>query len=286
MGMITSTLRRLDPRVWQIASLSALLFYGVTSLQFDVSPGAIALIVGSALATQLAFTRFTALPQFEPKSALISALSLCLLLRSDSPLVLVAGSVIAIGSKFLIRHRGKHIFNPTNIAIVALMASSNEAWISPGQWGSVAYFAFLISCAGMLVVYRAVRNDVTYAFLFAYLALVFGRAIWLGDPMAIPLLKLQNGALLLFAFFMISDPKTTPDSRAGRILFAVAVAALGWWIQAKLWRSEGLLFSLALLSPLVPLIDRLLPGEKYEWQTAEPSPRLATVHQLSTGGVA
>ena len=42
------------------------------------------------------------------------------------------------------------------------------------------------------------------------MALVFGRSLWLGEPMSIPLHRLQNGALLLFTFFMISDPRTTP----------------------------------------------------------------------------
>ena len=62
----------------------------------------------------------------------------------------------------------------------------------------------------------------TYAFIAFYCALMFGRSIYLGEPMAIPLHRLESGALLLFTFFMISDPKTTPDSRAGRVLFAGA----------------------------------------------------------------
>ena len=81
------------------------------------------------------------------------------------------------------------------------------------------------------MVNRAARSDVTLAFLVFYLALVVGRSLWLGEPLAIPLHRLQSGALLLFAFFMISDPKTTPDSRAGRILFA-ALVALGRWYCA------------------------------------------------------
>ena len=62
----------------------------------------------------------------------------------------------------------------------------------------------------------------TLAFLAFYAGAPLGRALWLGEPLAIPLHRLESGALLLFTFFMISDPKTTPDSRAGRILFAVA----------------------------------------------------------------
>ena len=102
-----------------------------------------------------------------------------------------------------------------------MMLLTSQVWVSPAQWGSKLYFAFFIACAGGMVIYRAARSDVTYAFLLAYVGILFGRAFWLGDPWAIPLKQLQSGSLLLFAFYMISDPKTTPDSRIGRILFAI-----------------------------------------------------------------
>jgi Na+-translocating ferredoxin:NAD+ oxidoreductase RnfD subunit len=83
--------------------------------------------------------------------------------------------------------------------------------------------------------------------------------------MTIPLHRLHNGALLIFSFFMISDPKTTPDSRTGRILFAILVATGAWYVQFKLFRTNGLLWSLALFSLTVPIIDRLLPARRYTW---------------------
>jgi Na+-translocating ferredoxin:NAD+ oxidoreductase RnfD subunit len=103
------------------------------------------------------------------------------------------------------------------------------------------------------------------AFLGFYAALLLARAAWLGQPLAIPFHQLESGALLIFAFFMISDPKTTPDSRAGRILFAALVALGGGLVSFVLYRQNGLLLSLALLSPLVPVLDRLLPGARYAW---------------------
>jgi Na+-translocating ferredoxin:NAD+ oxidoreductase RnfD subunit len=88
---------------------------------------------------------------------------------------------------------------------------------------------------------RAARADVTWTFLACYAALWLGRSLWLGDPLVIPLHRLENGALVLFAFFMISDPRTTPDSRAGRMLFAVLVAVGAYVVQFKLFRTNGLL---------------------------------------------
>jgi enediyne biosynthesis protein E5 len=259
-----------DPRLYQIAILAALLAYGVTVLAFDIRAPQVVVILGTALAVQYAGGRWAGLPRFDVQSALISALSLCLLLRTSSLGLAAAAAGIAIGSKFVVRVGGKHVFNPTNIALVALIGTTGGVWVSPGQWGSAAFFAFLMACLGGLVVNRAARSDVTYAFLFFHLAIVFGRSLGLGEPMAIPLHRVQSGALLLFAFFMISDPKTTPDSRTGRILFAALVALGGGYVQFKLFRTNGLLHSLAVVALLVPLIDRLFPGPRYQWAAGPP----------------
>lgn len=260
-----------DPRLYQILVLASLLVYGVVQLDFDVTLPRAALLLGTALLTQAACTRLWKLPGFsplgfDPKSALISGLSLCLLLRTGSPLLAVAAAVVTVASKFVLRINGKHIFNPTNFGIVALILATGQVWVSPGQWGNAAFFAFLLACLGGLVVNRAARSDVTYAFLAFYLSVLFGRALWLGQPLAVPLHQLGNGAFLIFTFFMISDPKTTPDSRAGRILFALLVALGGGFVQFVLYRTNGLILSLAAFSLAVPLLDRLLPGRRYAWQ--------------------
>ncbi|HEU0009101.1 MAG TPA: RnfABCDGE type electron transport complex subunit D [Verrucomicrobiae bacterium] len=256
-----------DPRWYQIAALAALLAYGLFWLRFDVTVSAAAIILSVALLAQFSFTGLCKLPEFDPRSALISALSLCLLLRSDSLWLAAVAAVVAIASKFALRWNGKHLFNPTNFALVALLlCADGRVWVSPGQWGSGAFFGFLMACVGGLVVTRAARSDVTLAFLAAYVALLFGRSLWLGEPMSIPLHRLQNGALLLFAFFMISDPKTTPDSRAGRVVFAALVALGAAFVQFKLFRTNGLLWSLAACSFLVPALDWLLPGKRYTWR--------------------
>jgi Na+-transporting NADH:ubiquinone oxidoreductase subunit NqrB len=263
-------MKRFDPRLYQIGALTLLLLYGIFALNFDVTLFRAALLVATAIATQALCAAIKGIA-FDPRSAAISGLSLSLLLRSDSLLLLVAGAVIAVGSKFVIHIGGKHIFNPTNIAIVALMLMTNQVWVSPGQWGNVAFFGFLITCIGGLVVNRAARSDVTYAFIVAWSALVIGRSLWVGEPLTIPIHRLENGALLLFTFFMISDPKTTPDSRAGRILFAALVAYGAWYVQFRLFRTNGLLWSLALWSCAVPLLDWLLPGRRYTWQRGAPA---------------
>jgi enediyne biosynthesis protein E5 len=255
-----------DPRLYQILTLGSLLFYGIVWLDFGVTPARVCLLLLTVLATQAACDRLTG-ARINAKSALISGLSLCLLLRTNQTELAVLAAVIAIVSKFAIRFRGKHIFNPTNGGLVAVLLMTSQVWVSPGQWGSAAFFALLMACAGGIVVNRAARADVTCAFIVFYSALVVGRSIYLGEPLAIPFHRLESGALLLFAFFMISDPKTTPNSRAGRVLFAGLVAFGGWYVQFRLFRTNGLLWSLAAWSTVVPLIDWLLPGGRYAWSS-------------------
>ncbi len=264
-----------DPRWYQIAVLAGLLGWGLFGLRFDVRPSQVAVTLGTVLLTQLACTRLARLEAFDPRSALISGLSLCLLLRTDHLALAALAAVVTIASKFVLRVDGRHVFNPTNFGITALLALGAPVWVSPGQWGNVAFFAFLMACLGGLVVNRAARGDVTFAFLGCYAAILFGRALWLGQRAAVPLHQLESGALLLFAFFMISDPKTTPRSRAGRVLFGALVACGAASVPFLLYRTNGLLWSLVAFSPVVPLLDRLLPGPRYEWSrpvATEPKP--------------
>jgi hypothetical protein len=258
------TVKHLDPRLYQIASLGTLLTYGLLWLHFDVSIPQIVVTFGTALLAQYAGTRLYKLPAFDPLSALVSAVGLCIFLRTNDLVVVALASLIAISSKFVIRWKKKHIFNPTNLALVVVIVCG-LGWISPGQWGQVTWLVFLIACMGSLVVTRAARADVTLSFLAFYLGLLVARALWLGDPLTIPLHQIESVTLLIFSFFMISDPKTTPNARAGRIFFTFLVAVVALFVQFVLWRPNGPLWGLIACSPLVPLIDRLFPGSRYDW---------------------
>lgn len=262
-----------DPRTYQVTVLASLLAYGLFVLKFDIKVSFLGSIPAVALFVQWCCTRLWQLPCFDPRSALISSLSLCLLLRTDRlDLALIAIS-ITIASKFIIRIQNKHVFNPTNFGLAVMMLLTDEVWVSPGQWGSFAFTAFLFAGLGGLVVYRAARSDVTYAFLLAYTTVLFCRALWLGDPLSIPLHQIQNGAFLLFSFFMISDPRTTPNHRAGRILYAIGVALVAGWIQFGLFKPNALIWALICCAPMVPLIDRLFTGKTYRWPVSLPSQR-------------
>lgn len=266
MELNSSTKKTIDPRVYQITTLTGLLIYGIGWLDFDIEALNLFIFPITALLSQFLCTHIWRLPKFDPKSPLISGLSLCLLLRTNHVLTATFIAMMTIGSKFLVRWKGKHLFNPTNFGIAAGIFLTGDAWVSPGQWGNVAFFGFFMACLGGLVVNRSSRSDVTHAFLFFYLAIIFGRALWLGQPISIPIHMVQNGAFLLFTFFMISDPKTTPNSRAGRILFALLVAIGAGVVHFILFRPNGLIWSLAFFSMTTPLIDKWLPGGTFQWK--------------------
>jgi enediyne biosynthesis protein E5 len=263
-----------DARYFQIAALGALLAINFILIDFGARPLPSAIAIASALIAQAACSRIAGLPHLDLRSPLITGLSLSLLLRADALWLYAAAAVIAIGSKFLFRIDGKHIWNPAGFAIVVLLLTSNGVWISPGQWGTEVWFVALSGFLAILVLSAARRADIAIFFFGSHAALLLARAAWLGDPLAIPLHQLQSGSLLIFTFFMISDPRTTPDSALGRFLFAFAVALLAHYMTFFMQMRPALYFALIILSPATMVIDWLIPAQRFTW--ADPAPQGAS----------
>lgn len=254
-----------DARHFQIAALSSLLLFNFFGIDFGAKPLYCAPAIAAALLTQIVCARLSGSPKIDLRSPLITGLSLSLLLRANAAWLPALAGVLAIASKFVFRIDGRHIFNPAGFAIVLLLAVTNGIWISPGQWGTSLWLASLLIFLAILVLQAAERSDVALFFLGAHTALLVARAFWLGDPLVIPLHQMQSGSLLIFAFFMISDPKTTPDARAARLVFAVAVAALGHYLTFYMQMRPALYVALMALSPVTPLLNRFIPAKKFEW---------------------
>jgi enediyne biosynthesis protein E5 len=262
-----------DARHFQIVALASLLLINLFWIDFGARPLYSALAILSTVATQLVCSRLVGLPYVDLRSPLITGLSLSLLLRADQMWLPAAAGVIAIASKFIFRVDGKHIWNPAGFAIVVLLFTVHGVWISPGQWGTSLWLASLLVFLAVLVLQAAQRSDIALFFLGCHGALLLARAFWLGDPLAIPLHQMQSGSLLIFAFFMISDPRTSPDSRLGRFLFALSVALLAHYLTFFMQMRPALYVALIALSPVTLLIDRLIPAQKFQWT---PSPQGAS----------
>ena len=206
------------------------------------------------------------------RSPLITGLSLSLLLRADEPWIHALAGVIAIGSKFVLRIDGKHIWNPAGFAIVVLLfTAKSHVWISPGQLGldGLVRRAARASSRSWCSAPRAAPTSRSSSSA-RHAALLFARAVWLGDPLAIPLHQLQSGSLLIFTFFMISDPRTSPDSRLGRFIFASSVALLAHYMAFFMQMRPALYVALIALSPFILLIDRILPAQRFAWNRPAP----------------
>ncbi|MEO7306072.1 MAG: RnfABCDGE type electron transport complex subunit D [Ferruginibacter sp.] len=206
-------------------------------------------------------------------SVLISSFGLSLLLKTNYWWVAVFAAAVSILSKYILRINGKHIFNPSALGIVVALLTTGKAWISPGQWGSGAVILFGVCCLGFIVVSRVQKLDVTLAFLGTFAGLIFIRQIiYLGWPMDHFIQSVSTGSLLLFSFFMITDPKTIPNHTVVRILWCAAIAAVAFYLTAFKFMNGAPIFVLILAQPLVPILDKLFKAKKFEWRAPSISP--------------
>lgn len=258
-----------DARHYQLLSLSALLAAGVASGSFDIEPAQIAAIGFAALLTQYLGNLMTA-TRFEPRGALIMALLLALFLRADGPAPLMTAAAIGVGAKFVLRFDAKPIFNPAAAGVVSILLLSQTltpgaAWTTPGQWGTALWLAAALAGAGLLVFPRAARIDALLIFLGAFATLVVARAFWAGDPLTIPLMTLQNGALMVFAFFILADPKPAPEGTIARAAFSAAAAVFAYILIYRFHVPDGGFYALAGVCIARPILDRIDPAPHYRW---------------------
>ncbi len=262
-----------DARIYQIAFQAILLTVGVLARDFALDPRQMALAFAAGLVTQRLWLKALGLEHRGMLSALITCFGVSLLLRSDTLWVHPLAAAVAMSSKFLLRVHGKHIFNPANLGVIAALVLLPGAWVSPGQWGNDVALAGWFVALGGLVTQRARRWDISWVFLGAWLGLVAARVLVLGQPWTILAHQLANGGLLLFAFFMISDPLTIPNRRSARIGYAILVATIAFVWQFVLFRTNALLWALFIAAPAVPLIDWRWPGAKFLWRGQAPEGR-------------
>jgi enediyne biosynthesis protein E5 len=255
-----------DARVFQIVFQAILLTIGVLLRDFALDPRQMVFAFAAGLAAQWLWLKVLGVENKGMLSATITCLGVSLLLRADSMWVHPLAAALAISSKFVLRVNGKHVFNPANLGVILAIALLPGTWVSPGQWGNDIALAVAFVALGALVTQRARRWDISWVFLAAWATLVALRTLWLSQPWTIFVHPFESGALLLFAFFMISDPMTIPNRRSARVGYAIAVAFFAFVWQFGLFRTNALLWALFFASPLVPLIDYWWPGETFRWR--------------------
>lgn len=270
-GLVTRLGLPRDARLVQIAFLGILLSFGVLIRDFTLQPVQMLLTFTAGLITQAVWIATLRLRRKGYLSALVTCFGLSILLRADSVWVHPLAACLAISAKFALRVHGKHLFNPANLGVVVATTLLPGAWISPGQWGNALAAACWFVVLGGLVTGKAQRSDIAWAFLLSWLGVIALRVAWLGQAWSVWWHQLGSGALLLFAFFMISDPMTIPDDRRARIAYALLVALLAYAWQFVLYRPNALVFALFLATPAVPLLDHLFPSRRFAWHGARPA---------------
>lgn len=284
-----------DARDYQILFLSLFLVLGIGTRDWTIRPGLILVAIATCLVTQLVMgygsfaiaqksknlaaklqpnqldrqcsnnfsNNFSVLSSL--KSACITGLSLSLLLRADNYTTMAIAGFLAIASKFIFQIGKKHFFNPANFGIIAALLFTQDAWVSPGQWGEDWWYLFLFIGAGGMVLKRVGRWDTTATFLGVYALLEVMRNFWLGWTVDVLVHRLISGSLLVFALFMLTDPRSIPNARISRIIWAVSIAVLTFVLQNNFFISTAVFWALFALSPLTVLLDNLWKAPRFNW---------------------
>jgi enediyne biosynthesis protein E5 len=267
-----------DARYFQIIFQGIFLCYGIIALHWSNQGIYYALYIVSCIAAQTCCEyflgnkkiTFVQRMQFGFPSVLITILGLCLLLKTNHFGIAILAAVIAITSKYLLRFKGKHIFNPSALGIAVAVYGTGQAWISPGQWGNNAVLLFAVFSFGFIVLTRIQKLDVSLFFLAGFGGLMFARQVlYLGWPMDFFVQTMSTGSLLLFSFFMITDPKTMPNHFIARRLWALTIGISAFYLASFQFNATAPILVLVLAQPLVPLIDYAFAAERFEWITKQ-----------------
>jgi Na+-transporting NADH:ubiquinone oxidoreductase subunit NqrB len=257
-----------DPRDYQIVFLATFLGLGIMTRDWSIKPELILTLMLTCCLTQLVAFRFCK-PAENPlpslKSALITSLGLSLLLRADRASTMILAGSLAIISKFIFTSDRKHWFNPANFGIMIALILTPHAWVSPGQWGDDWWYLLLFIGLGGIVLKRVGRWDTSVAFLVAYALLEAARNLWLGWTWDVYAHKLMSGSLLLFALFMITDPRSIPNARSARIFWAIVIAGVTFILRNYFYINEAVFIALFILSPMTILLDRIWIAPQFNW---------------------
>ncbi len=159
-------------------------------------------------------------------SAYVSGISVGMLVRSPAYWPYALCSAIAIVSKYVLRVDGRHIWNPSNFAMVAMLVLAADTVASLSiQWGNNLLPMVVVWAFGTVILRTLGRLHITLSFVAAYIVFAFIRANITGHPFLAEVAPLTGPMYQLFIFFMITDPKTTVKPYWAQCLVAVLVAA-------------------------------------------------------------
>jgi len=189
-------------------------------------------------------------------SAYVSGISMALLTKPQGGVLwpFAVGGFLAIASKYVLTYRDRHIWNPTNfsISMLLLLAPAQIAILSH-QWGNEIWTNLLIWGVGLVVVSRAKVLHITLMYVACFLFFAALRSSLEGLPLLPEIAPLTGPMYQLFAFFMVTDPRTTVSSRKGRLGVVFLVALVEALIRLAADRHLALPTAFAASPPIIAL---------------------------------
>jgi hypothetical protein len=185
------------------------------------------LAIGTAITAELILSRVFTGKWPHLASAYISGISVGILVRSPAFWPYALCALLSICSKYVLRYRGRHLWNPSNFGISALLFLAGDAAASLSiQWGNYLLPMLVIWALGATIVWRVHRAHITATYVLSFLAFAVIRARMTGNPWQAEVAPLTGPEYQLYIFFMITDPKTTVKSVKGQCLVAFLVASV------------------------------------------------------------
>jgi hypothetical protein len=190
-----------------------------------------------------------------PASAYITGISVGILVRSPAFWPYALCSAISIMSKYVLRLRGRHIWNPSNFGISALLLLAPETVATLSiQWGNYLLPMIVIWILGSAIIWRLRRFHITGTYVACFFIFALVRSWMTGAPYLSEIAPITGPMYQLFIFFMITDPKTTVRSKKWQCIVVVAIALvetmlrLGQVVYAPF-------YALCLVGPAAMLIE-------------------------------
>ena len=217
----------LDKRYLAPVLVTIVLLVGQLTFGFLESWSRTVLAITTAIGVEVVLSRLMWGRWPHLASSYISGISIGMLVRSPAIWPYALCSAISITSKYVLRVDGRHIWNPSNFGIVAMLLLASDAVASLSvQWGNMLLPMVVVWCFGSVIIHALGRFHITLTYVASFIGFGLVRALVTGHPFLSEIAPITGPMYQLFIFFMITDPKTTVQSFRGQCLVAFLVAAV------------------------------------------------------------
>ena len=249
---------RIDKRYLAPILVTLVLIVGQVTFGFLESWSRTALAIITAILVEIVLGRLFSGSWPHLASAYVSGISVGMLVRSPAFWPYALCSAISITSKYVLRVDGRHIWNPSNFGIVAMLVLAADAVASLSvQWGNTLLPMVVVWCFGSVIIYTLGRFHITATYVLSFIAFALLRAAVTGHPWTSEMAPITGPMYQLFIFFMITDPKTTVRPVWGQCLVAFLVAAVEALFRLFQW-VHAPYYALFLVGPASLLVELAL----------------------------